>query len=509
MTPPSENPCTDSFLTGSDTSDIPGDEWTDLRLIHESARGWCRVYTCLHRGRRVVIKALKAEFADSPRHRELLRKEYEVGAMMNHPNIVSVLGLEDIAGPGLSIVMEHVDGMTLSDYIRASAPMDVNEIIAITGQICSALSYIHSRQMLHRDIKPSNIMLTRDSHYVRIIDFGMSHGNAFVTPDIPGGTEGFTAPECLLPGYDIVGPRADIYSLGCLLRLMQPRGCHRFDSIAKRCMAPCPADRPARVDDIMPLILRTGNFRHSALVISAIVTVVVCGIAGWWMTRPVTGDINTGITTIPVNTLDSMAVKAGSVHDTIVVEASTIHGTTAPKSAATLPAPTTTIEITPIADEQSPAPTVTIDIPIEEQAYRMARECAARRFDEHLNVMDTMVSARTNALTIVKHWRWLAREDVRHWLEGIYSPGNPHIETLMASVAKTVEDYGNEDYQAERETEHRLAAIRRDSSLLGATTEIAYPVGDTRICRKTLGEDGYWTIEVFETKHHSEYIQQP
>lgn len=186
-------------------------------LVYESGSGYCRVYSAVRRGRRIALKVLKPEYLDSAIHRDLLRKEYEIGHTLYHPNIASTLGFEDIDGLGPAIVMEFVDGITLEEYLKANGPMAREAAMAITEQICDALAYLHSHQLLHRDLKPANIMLTHSGRYVKLIDFGLSDGTAFTNYKYAGGTLHYSAPEQLADGVDN-DSRADIYSLGVIMR---------------------------------------------------------------------------------------------------------------------------------------------------------------------------------------------------------------------------------------------------------------------------------------------------
>lgn len=69
---------------------------------------------------------------------------------------------------------------------------------------------------MHTDLKPANIILEPDSLRPRIIDFGLSRDSLSVSQAYPGGTRGFTAPECF-ESEGAVGPTADIYSLGKII----------------------------------------------------------------------------------------------------------------------------------------------------------------------------------------------------------------------------------------------------------------------------------------------------
>ncbi|MDE6697704.1 MAG: serine/threonine protein kinase [Muribaculaceae bacterium] len=237
---------TDSLFTPSTDYVSEMETWSDIRLIHESDNGWCAVYTGLYRGRRVAIKGLKSEYRSSEFHRMLLQKEFEVTSSMNHQNIVGAMSMADVPDIGTAILMEYIDGITLSDYLDSHTVLEVSKISDIICQVCAAVEHMHSRQTIHCDLKPSNIMITR-SGFVKIIDFGISRGNGFERLDFPGGTIGYTAPENF-NSESGASVAVDIYSIGMLLEKMDHKG--MFKGVWKKCLSPDPEKRPVSANEI-------------------------------------------------------------------------------------------------------------------------------------------------------------------------------------------------------------------------------------------------------------------
>ena len=102
-------------------------QFRDITLISESERGFSRVLRAQRMGKWHVLKCLKPQLADIPEYRSLLQKEFEIGYQLNHPNIVRTIGLEEVEGLGVCIVMEYVEGRTLKQFlegvgVRASLP---------------------------------------------------------------------------------------------------------------------------------------------------------------------------------------------------------------------------------------------------------------------------------------------------------------------------------------------------------------------------------------------------
>ncbi|MFZ3246065.1 MAG: serine/threonine-protein kinase, partial [Candidatus Acidiferrales bacterium] len=108
-------------------------------------------------GREVALKLLPAAFSADAERMARFRREAQVLASLNHPNIAAIYGFEDSSGV-LALVMELVEGPTLADRITKGA-IPVDEALPIAKQICEGLEYAHERGIVHRDLKPANIKL--------------------------------------------------------------------------------------------------------------------------------------------------------------------------------------------------------------------------------------------------------------------------------------------------------------------------------------------------------------
>lgn len=141
--------------------------------------------------------------------------------------VVTVVSLEEVAGYGLCIVMEWIEGITLRQWLSQEHP-SLSQRLHVADMLLEAVAYVHSRQTQHRDLKPSNIMLTSDGHHLKLIDFGLSDTDSHAILKAPAGTENYMAPE---------GP-SDVYALGCILRQLNLGW--RSRAVISRCLAPLP-----------------------------------------------------------------------------------------------------------------------------------------------------------------------------------------------------------------------------------------------------------------------------
>ena len=178
--------------------------------------------------RRVALKFLPAHLTEDERYLRRFEQEARPVAALSHPNVCMIHEVIETGDGRHCIVMEYVDGMTLSDSLKEK-PLTVREALDIAIQVSSALSAAHLAGIVHRDIKLENIMLRRDG-YVKILDFGLAKltdknwsgvDNEAATrmlntsPGVVMGTVYYMSPEQArgLP----VDERTDIWSLGVVL----------------------------------------------------------------------------------------------------------------------------------------------------------------------------------------------------------------------------------------------------------------------------------------------------
>ena len=126
-------------------------------------------------GRQVAIKILPADVAADPAWVARFRREAQMLATLNHPNIGAIYGFETLdghTGSAFGIVLELVEGPTLAETLKAG-PLPVDEALAVAQQIAEALDAAHQQGIVHRDLKPGNIKVREDGT-VKVLDFGLA-----------------------------------------------------------------------------------------------------------------------------------------------------------------------------------------------------------------------------------------------------------------------------------------------------------------------------------------------
>jgi len=201
-----------------DTLRVLGDRYE----IHQrlARGGMAQVYLARDRSldRPVAVKELAPEFAVDQTFVERFRREAQAAANLSHPNIVGVYDWGTQDGTYF-IVMEYIEGPSLSQVIRHDGPLHPRRAAEIASEVAAALGFAHSRGLVHRDVKPGNVLLTGTGQS-KVTDFGIARALSSGDDELTQagsvmGTATYFSPEQAqgLP----VDPRSDLYSLGVVL----------------------------------------------------------------------------------------------------------------------------------------------------------------------------------------------------------------------------------------------------------------------------------------------------
>mgnify|MGYP003291466065 FL=1 len=214
-------------------------QFSNFELIHNSKNGYSELYKAKRYGKWYVLKHLTDKEKDNPRYQSLLEKEFDIAIQLSHQNVVQTVTFEDIPQLGLCIVQEFIDGVTWNDFFSKNN-ISKKETFRILGELCDALTYIHNKQIVHRDIKPNNILITRDGHHVKLIDFGLADKDDFDILKEPAGTTAFASPE--QQKRNKIDNRSDIYALGKIIQDISYQS-FKIKRITKKCLEENPEKR--------------------------------------------------------------------------------------------------------------------------------------------------------------------------------------------------------------------------------------------------------------------------
>jgi serine/threonine protein kinase len=175
-----------------------------------------------HLSRRVALKFLTDELATNADANRRFRREAQILARLNHPNICTIYEIGDYEGRPF-IAMERLEGLNLKSHI-ARKSLETLEVLDITSQVAEALQGAHEMGIVHRDIKPGNVFVGTHGQ-VKVLDFGMAR--SFSADDSTGPSEGSTIPGRPIGTVNYMAPerilqlpldaRCDLFSLGVVV----------------------------------------------------------------------------------------------------------------------------------------------------------------------------------------------------------------------------------------------------------------------------------------------------
>jgi eukaryotic-like serine/threonine-protein kinase len=209
-----------------DVGSVIADTYKIEALLGRGGMG--SVFLASHRrlaGKHVAIKILHTELEDADIVARF-RREAEIAAKLNHPNIVGVIDY-NLTPDGMPyLVLDYLEGETLAHRI-ARGPLPLEHVLSILRQIGSALAAAHRAGIVHRDLKPQNIFLVptevdgRLVEIAKVLDFGISkiRGSQTVKTQDSAllGTPQYMAPEQATGQHANVDERTDLFALGAIV----------------------------------------------------------------------------------------------------------------------------------------------------------------------------------------------------------------------------------------------------------------------------------------------------
>jgi tRNA A-37 threonylcarbamoyl transferase component Bud32 len=279
--------------------------------------GMSAIYLARHAllGREVAVKVLLPELSRQPEMVDRFFTEARAVTTIRHPGVIEVYDFGYLEDGGAYIVMELLEGETLSSRLTGAEPLSIDWALGIGRQLAAALGAAHEQGVVHRDLKPDNIFLVEDpetpgAERLKLLDFGiarMTRQPRRATSTEVGviiGTPEYMAPE-QCRGHGEIDHRTDLYALGCVMYQMicgrlpfvadgcgelvaahlsmpppSPRSVHpavtpALESLLLRLLAKSPDDRPASaaevIEEIDAIRLRLQGDEAGAMVVEAAV----------------------------------------------------------------------------------------------------------------------------------------------------------------------------------------------------------------------------------------------
>ena len=250
-------------------------DYTDIRPLCASRYGNSRVFTAKNNGKKVIVKTLKAEYADNAACQASLREEYDVTSMLDNKYLRKAIDFVNIEGLGDCIIFEYIEGKSLAEHVRVGT-LSEKQVKSIFTEVCDALYYMHRNGVVHCNLNPENILVTANDCRVKLIDIGIPETKQDADRELLIKEMEFIAPE-IIKGEDY-DSRADIYSLGKIIEFISERNISKqFGPVATHCTQFSKEQRFDSISDVRSAITKG----HSAvkLIIAAVVVVVVAVLA--------------------------------------------------------------------------------------------------------------------------------------------------------------------------------------------------------------------------------------
>lgn len=249
--------------------------FTDVEILSTSEKNV--VAKAKRYGRWWLLKGLQQDVAGKAAYQQRQRKELEILMMLQHQNVVTTYGLEEVDGLGRCIVMEYMDGVTLRDWLQGKTTRQAKRRVA--RELIDAVRYIHSKGVVHRDLKPENILVTRNGENIKLIDFGLADTDGHAVLKQPAGTSRYMSPEQKVKAE--ADARNDIYSLGIIMEQMDLGRSYLY--IINRCKSP-KDHRYQNIGELQDAISRQQRLRRAGWAAGGVAVIaLLLAVAAWAM----------------------------------------------------------------------------------------------------------------------------------------------------------------------------------------------------------------------------------
>ena len=257
------------------SENINSNEYADLRPLYASRYGNSRIFTANNHGKKVIVKALKAECADDAACKASLRQEYETTSMLDNKYIRKALDFTNIEGLGDCIIFEYVDGKSLAEHVRVGT-LSEKQVKSILTEVCDGLNFLHRNGLVHCNLNPENVMVSANDGHVKLIDIGVPETKQDADRELLIKEMEFVAPE-IIKGEDF-DSRADIYSIGRIMEFIGERNISKqFHAAATHCTQFSKEQRFDTISDVRSAISKGHSFVK--IIILVVVAAIVAALA--------------------------------------------------------------------------------------------------------------------------------------------------------------------------------------------------------------------------------------
>jgi serine/threonine protein kinase len=191
-----------------------------VRLLGEGAMGKVYLAHDDQLDRDIALKVPRFSAKGDDERIERFYREARAAATLRHPNVCPIHDVGEFEGRPF-LTMAYIEGRPLSDFVREGKPLPQRQAAIIVRKLARALAAAHKEDVTHRDLKPANVMIDERNEPI-VMDFGLAQRERDNEPQLTKagtllGTPAYMPPEQVIGDAELIGPPADIYSLGVVL----------------------------------------------------------------------------------------------------------------------------------------------------------------------------------------------------------------------------------------------------------------------------------------------------
>lgn len=204
---------------------VLGETYRIERLLGKGGMACVYVVSHVRLPRRFALKVITAPAAQGSEYVLRFRREAEILAELEHPNLVTVNDWNVTPDGKPYLVMELLNGEDLAQCLSRTGALPQCVALSIFAQVCEALQVAHARNIVHRDLKPANIFLCKNGmnlYFAKVLDFGIAksaqHAGGAVTEQLVlMGTPAYMAPEQAQGNVAVIDARTDQFAMALVL----------------------------------------------------------------------------------------------------------------------------------------------------------------------------------------------------------------------------------------------------------------------------------------------------
>lgn len=244
--------------TGTLVGQVVSDRYEVKQHLGDGSMGIVFLAEHMHMKKKVALKVMRPEFLSNPEAVERFQREAQATGHIEHPNVCSASDFGQLDDERFFLVMEYLEGKTLSEVIAEDERLVPERAVKITRQIAAGLQRAHELDVIHRDLKPDNIILIEregNPDFVKITDFGVARVEVVNEQKLTRAGTTMGTPIYMSPEQAVAkraDERSDLYTLGIMLFEMLTGSVPFYSKSLAVILSMHTKETPPRMSDVAP-----------------------------------------------------------------------------------------------------------------------------------------------------------------------------------------------------------------------------------------------------------------